>query len=668
MEFTRNNLEQILSQSICGYRQYALGKPVRLVYVSENLCRMVGKSSVELMQPEKYVQLIHQEDRNRYCHFLEQLSSPGQMASEEYHLTGSGGRRLLVRDTATVLELGGQLFAQCVLTVLTEQEIPARPLRQLEKLKESLPWGVLCYTCERQPKITYMNRQMEELLRLPGNNEAEADYRSMCRENIFLMVPMEERRKFSLLLNRVYSEGFPLAGEMNLQRWDGSRVRVLGWVTKGRDIQGNAEFQSICIDVTEGYRSRRNKEAKRYLDALKDVYDKVFSYDLSAGTVQCLYSSHSSQFQWIENIPMEMGSATFQWIDQTVVPEDRQKVRGFFRDFWERKLQRTSQAPPQVSYQAQSSDGQIRRYRGILLQTEESVSLFCCRCVADQEEVAALRRENVMLRENMQELMRFSDGMAAFLVTDQGVTPLYASDNVCRFFGYSREQWLPLMQRVTPLEEFVSGSPVDSEDYRQLLRTGQAEFTYQDVDTGSPHRIKAICSPKLSGKSGPQYVMLYSMDQEKSVAGKESKEVFIRTFGYFDVFVGDRPIAFRHQKAKELFAILTDRRGGYVTSQEAIAFLWEDEPVNAVTLARYRKVALRLKNTLEEYGIADVLDSVDGKRRIVPEKVRCDLFCYLSGKPEYAQLFKGNYLTNYSWAETTLAELTGAILYAGDEH
>ena len=134
------------------------------------------------------------------------------------------------------------------------------------------------------------------------------------------------------------------------------------------------------------------------------------------------------------------------------------------------------------------------------------------------------------------------------------------------------------------------------------------------------------------------------------------------------MFVGDRPIAFRHQKAKELFAILTDRRGGYVTSQEAIAFLWEDEPVNAVTLARYRKVALRLKNTLEEYGIADVLDSVDGKRRIVPEKVRCDLFCYLSGKPEYAQLFKGNYLTNYSWAETTLAELTGAILYAGDEH
>lgn len=94
-----------------------------------------------------------------------------------------------------------------------------------------------------------------------------------------------------------------------------------------------------------------------------------------------------------------------------------------------------------------------------------------------------------------------------------------------------------------------------------------------------------------------------------------------------------------------------------MTSEEAISFLWEEEPANTVTLARYRKVALRLKNTLEEYGISDVIETVDGKRRIVPEKIKCDLYDYLSGKEAYAQLFKGNYLTNYSWGETTLGEL-----------
>jgi len=110
-----------------------------------------------------------------------------------------------------------------------------------------------------------------------------------------------------------------------------------------------------------------------------------------------------------------------------------------------------------------------------------------------------------------------------------------------------------------------------------------------------------------------------------------------------------------------------DRRGGYVSSEEAIGFLWEDEPVNPLTLARYRKVALRLKNTLEEYGISDIIESVDGKRRVITKKIRCDLYDYLSEKEEYSQLFKGNYLTNYSWAETTLAELTGNIYNKGSQ-
>ena len=78
-----------------------------------------------------------------------------------------------------------------------------------------------------------------------------------------------------------------------------------------------------------------------------------------------------------------------------------------------------------------------------------------------------------------------------------------------------------------------------------------------------------------------------------------------------------------------------------------------------MTLARYRKVALRLKNILEEYGIADVVESVDGKRRIVPEKVQCDFYEYLADQEGCANLFKGSYLTNYSWGESTLAQLLG---------
>ena len=85
--------------------------------------------------------------------------------------------------------------------------------------------------------------------------------------------------------------------------------------------------------------------------------------------------------------------------------------------------------------------------------------------------------------------------------------------------------------------------------------------------------------------------------------------------------------------------------------------MWEEETANPVTLARCRKVALRLKNTLEEYGVSDILESVSGKRRLMTDRVRCDLYDYLSGAPEHAQLFKGSYLSNYSWGEVTLSGL-----------
>lgn len=304
-----------------------------------------------------------------------------------------------------------------------------------------------------------------------------------------------------------------------------------------------------------------------------------------------------------------------------------------------------------------SSGGEVRRYQGIVLTVSESVSLYCCRCMPDSEDATALRSENVSLKENMQELIqRFTDGIAAFELSGDTVTPLYVTDNICKFFGRTREEWLPLMEKATPIPEFVSHSAVDWAQFSHLLETGEAEFTYLDVETGTEQKMKAICSHKSPDSGASRYVLLYNVEET------DAPKVSIRTFGYFDVFVGDSPIAFRNAKSKELLALLVDRQGGFVTSEEAISYLWEDEPVNPVTLARYRKVALRLKNLLTEYGICDIVENVDGKRRIVPSKVRCDLYDYLTGDEKYAALFKGSYLSNYSWGETTLAELTGDLL------
>ena len=117
------------------------------------------------------------------------------------------------------------------------------------------------------------------------------------------------------------------------------------------------------------------------------------------------------------------------------------------------------------------------------------------------------------------------------------------------------------------------------------------------------------------------------------------------------------PYEYNPEKAKELLALLVDRRGGFVTSADIITALWEDEPITAQTRTRCRKVALRLNRTLEANGAGHIIESVRGKRRIVPEAVACDLFDFLSPVPNRKAAFRGSYLKNYSWAEATLAEL-----------
>lgn len=662
-----NNMNDILSLGISGFHQYVLTDPVHIGYASKNLCDMLGITEDELLSEteDKYALMVHPADRETYSEFINNMKQKEQTVKAEYRLIKRDGAVIYVCDTVTVKkDSDGILSGYSVLTDITEIK---KKNDNLQFLNETIPCGFLKYTCEKQPKVTYINRQMMEFLRFPEAKEGELDYLELFKANIFLMIPMEERRRFSLYLNRVYSAGTPLAGEMTILRCDGTRAYMFGWVTKCVNEQGVEEFQSVCIDITERHQAKKANETRRYLKALTDVYDKIFEYDLGANTVKCLYSSNSPMFKWLENIPMQMEDATEKWISGTVVDEDRDRLRSFFKDFCQKKLYKPDARPPRITYRAQSSSGDIKTYGGIFLKIDNSVSLYCCRSVQDDKEADYLRNENVSLKENMHELvMRFTDGVAAFEVKDGYVTPLYASDNVCEFFGFTKEEWLPLMKKSTPIKDFVARSDAAYEEIVELLKNGEAEFTYFDLKSETERRIKAICSHKSPSSSSPRYIMLYNVEDtgtEKGLSLPENRTVSIRTFGYFDVFVGDKAVAFRNKKSKELFALLVDRRGGFVSSEEAISFLWEDELVNSVTLARYRKVALRLKNILEEYGISDVMETVDGKRRIVTEKVRCDLYDYLSGKEEYAQLFKGNYLTNYSWGENTLAELTGNILY-----
>jgi len=125
------------------------------------------------------------------------------------------------------------------------------------------------------------------------------------------------------------------------------------------------------------------------------------------------------------------------------------------------------------------------------------------------------------------------------------------------------------------------------------------------------------------------------------------KQVFVKTFGNFDVLVGGSSVRFRSYKSKELLAYLVDREGAFVSRAEAIALLFgEDDEQNAsVRLSQYSK---KLSEDLIDAGVPDFFVSDNGFQ-LNMEAVECDLVEYKKGNPKYK--YAGEYMEQYSFGE-----------------
>lgn len=130
-------------------------------------------------------------------------------------------------------------------------------------------------------------------------------------------------------------------------------------------------------------------------------------------------------------------------------------------------------------------------------------------------------------------------------------------------------------------------------------------------------------------------------------------EVRVRTFGHFEVFVGEERVCFEREKAKEALAYLVDRHGSSVTNEQLACILWEDRNYDQKTRNITTTVISSLKKTLKEYGIEDILVKSWGHLSVDTTKFSCDAYDFEKWDAVAVNSFHGEYMVNYSWAEFT---------------
>lgn len=141
--------------------------------------------------------------------------------------------------------------------------------------------------------------------------------------------------------------------------------------------------------------------------------------------------------------------------------------------------------------------------------------------------------------------------------------------------------------------------------------------------------------------------------------GDNNTEVFyIQCFGNFEVFNNGEPIRFERRKTKELLAYLVDRKGAMVSMGEISGALFENDENETSNRSYCRSLMADLKKTLQKCGREEVLiHGFQNSYGINTEKVVCDYYNYLKGLPEGIRTYNGEYMSQYSWGEVTLASL-----------
>lgn len=137
---------------------------------------------------------------------------------------------------------------------------------------------------------------------------------------------------------------------------------------------------------------------------------------------------------------------------------------------------------------------------------------------------------------------------------------------------------------------------------------------------------------------------------------QEPDKIQVRCFGYFEIYWHGKPVSFGRKQTKELLAFLIDRNS-ICTSEEICDALWEDDMDTKACKTRLRSLLHDLKGTFSAIGVNDIVIRRRDAIGIDSTILDCDYYRFLKGDIQAINAFHGEYMKQYSWAESTLGNI-----------
>jgi two-component SAPR family response regulator len=137
------------------------------------------------------------------------------------------------------------------------------------------------------------------------------------------------------------------------------------------------------------------------------------------------------------------------------------------------------------------------------------------------------------------------------------------------------------------------------------------------------------------------------LDRFMLLPKKEEKNVYIKTFGKFEVYIDDELVKFSSAKAKELLAYLVHNKGSGVSLDELVSNIFGGDAEKGYNY--FRIIFHRLKKTLKDYGIENIIEHQKNNYYVNKKHFKCDLIEVYKENNKYYGMFQDEYMEGYSW-------------------
>jgi hypothetical protein len=491
-------------------------------------------------------------------------------------------------------------------------------------------------------------------------SETDSDLEEFLKENIFFtIIPFEDRDIFRQYLEQANSSNKPIRIEHHIRCGDASLKDFEGWISTTETENHQKEF--VFIYTPKNEESNQNIKENSYFNAFKNAYDIIFEINYVDETVECVHGKNTSDIGALYDVVMTLDSARDFWINNYVFEDDREMMRTYLEHICSPTSDWGNTTSIQSKFRIRWTHGMVNDFIGIAIKLNPSTVLFCCKKVINPKFTAVDSKELVALNKLdacMNNLVKYDKdalGMFLFEEHDGKFLLIFASKKIRNYLKISQDEYLSYISQEVPSEKCLEDFKFSPENFKKLIQNKQLDYTV-NLDDDKSKKIILTCTTYAQEHNKVHKVLIHD-ELTMNPTDIPTSGVFVRTFGHFDVFVDGQPIMFTNSKEKELMALLIDRNGGTLTASEAITYLYEDAEVNERTSVRFRKLAMNLKNTLTKYNIEHIVINHHGVRNIDVTAITCDYYELLAGNKHYQKMFHNQYMTDYSWAEETLATL-----------